>query len=133
MKKWIVTLLLVTGMVDSYSQGTQLTREALRQKSGNQRTAGWIMLGGGTALAVAGIITFSHSDFLSDGSGTDAGGIMTVGGVLLDLGSIVLFAASSRNARKAARMSFRSQPALLPRPGGLGVRPVPSLTLQVRF
>ena len=84
-----------------------LSKSYLLQKSRNQNTAGWVLLAGGTSLAVVGGIIFGNSNFLSgNDNSTDAGGYLMIGGIVADLVSIPFFISSSKNARRAAALSF---------------------------
>ena len=79
---------------------------ALFQKAKNQKTAAWIMLGGGAGLAIAGYIIMEN-DFIRDpwGYGNHpTGAVIFVTGDALMLGSIPFFIASGKNGRKANLM-----------------------------
>lgn len=110
-KKIVFSLLVITlGITVSGQQPepvNKMTRQDYLQKSKNQKTTGWILLGGGTAMAVVGAIVFGQSDWLSeDDPNTDLGGFLFVGGIVADLVSIPFFISSSSNARKAAAISL---------------------------
>jgi hypothetical protein len=92
---------------------TTLTREYYLEKSKNQRTVAWVMLGGGIALSIVGIVGASATLF-DDNNAADTYGAVAAIGVGLSLGSIPFFIASGRNARKAATLSFKAQPVYLP-------------------
>jgi len=72
-------------------------------KSKNQKTAAWVLLGGGTALIGAGFLIgdSKNSSFDDAATGAVLGGI----GVLSAIGSIPLFIASGKNKKKALNMS----------------------------
>jgi len=69
------------------------------QKSKNQKTAAWVLLGGGTVLMGTGALIGSgqNASFGDAGTGVVLGGI----GFLATIGSIPLFIASGKNKRKA--------------------------------
>lgn len=69
------------------------------QKSKHQKTAAWIMLGGGLALAVTGVAV-SASNWESS-----AGDVLLVIGGASMIGSIPFFIASGKNKKKARSMS----------------------------
>jgi hypothetical protein len=87
------------------------------QKSKNQKTAAWILLGGGLAMAVTGTIVYNHAynkaaeedpigTLFSMGTNvnpTDA--VVATGGALAAVGSIPLFIASGKNKKKARALS----------------------------
>lgn len=70
------------------------------RKSKNQKTAAFILLGGGTALGLTGLLTGSKSETSFDEANT--GALLGAAGILAVAGSIPLFVASKRNKQKAA-------------------------------
>lgn len=116
MKKIICLPLFLLFSISIFSQQSQspaLSKEYYLQKSKNQKTTGWVLLAGGTAIAIGGGILFGNSDFLSGDSNADAGGYLMLGGIAADLISIPFFISSAKNARKAASLSFNNQKILL--------------------
>ena len=92
--------------MNSYAQeqptpAQSMTKQDYIQKSKNQKTTAWIMLGGGTAMAVGGMVWVVNNLFEPD-QGESVVFFMGLGAMI---GSIPLFIASGRNARKAADMS----------------------------
>ena len=81
----------------------------LLKKSKNQKTAAWILLGGGAGVAIAGGIIGTNAiknanpddpwDIFPRGS--LAGGGMLVGGIIAALVSVPYFIASGRNKKRA--------------------------------
>lgn len=111
MKKHLLILALVLVGLKSFGQmqaDTSSPRYHYLKKSQNQKTAGWIMLGAGTAMAAIGLVQFSQ-EFDFSGGGDGAAALSSVG-FLAMLGSIPLFIASGRNARKAATVSLNTEP-----------------------
>jgi hypothetical protein len=119
MKKNIVFMMLLILSTTSFGQQTQLSEKHSRQdyltKSKHQKTAAWIMLGGGAALATVGVIISSARVYDELGTafttGHDdktfvAGGILAAVGGLSMVGSIPLFIASGKNKRKAMATAF---------------------------
>ncbi len=85
------------------------------ERSKNQKTAARVLLGGGVALSVIGIIGVNAYFNLSADSGPgDTYAVVWLIGSGLALASIPLFSASGRNARKAAKLSFKAQPFFTP-------------------
>lgn len=103
------TLIITTHKVDANS---------LIQKSKKQKTAAWIMLGGGAGMALAGLVIMAK-DAGQETAGllitvftlgtvipeepkkSTAGPVLAIAGTGAMLGSIPLFSASAKNKRKA--------------------------------
>jgi uncharacterized membrane protein len=100
MKKIIIFAMLLILSATSFSQQPKpskpVTRADFLKKSKNQKTGALVLLIGGSALVVTGILLSNQASF--DNLGTTAA-IAMVGGVAV-LGSIPLFLASGRNKRK---------------------------------
>ena len=122
MKKIIFCTVLLAIAATSFSQD-------YLKKSKNQKTAAWILLGGGSALVVTGILLANNAAL--DNLGTGAG-VAIAGGVAV-LGSIPLFLASGRNKRKGMRLSFKNETAPQFLKGSFVYRPVPSVSLKISF
>ena len=107
MKKIILFTMLLIFSVSSFSQQTTpskpVTREDYLKKSKNQKTAAWVLLGGGTVLIGTGFLIGDREESSFDDAATGAilGGI----GVLSMIGSIPVFLASGKNKRRANAMS----------------------------
>lgn len=91
----------------SFSQKTNDSLPAVNTdymaKSKNQKSAGWVLLGGGAVLIGTGFLIGDSKNSTFDDAATGAilGGI----GVLSAIGSIPLFIASGKNKKKAMRAS----------------------------
>ncbi len=106
------------------------------QKSRNQRTAGWIMVGGGAAMLVAGTVIFSSNFDLFSSKNDDAasaGGVMMLVGTGCCLGSIPLFISAAHNARKAAEISFKPQRFIIPQQNNFTTVAQPAVRITIRF
>jgi len=107
MKKIMFCFTLFSFSVISFCQKTNdsipTVKKDYLQKSKNQKTAGWILLGGGTALIATGFIVGSGENSTFDDAA--AGALLAGVGVLSALGSIPLFVASGKNKKKAMNMS----------------------------
>lgn len=90
------------------------------QKSKNQITTAWILLGTGTAMIIGGAATFESTWNDDSSSATDAGGVVLLAGVIVDLVSIPFFISAGKNKRKVASFSLKFQENYLPR----GVTPL---------
>jgi hypothetical protein len=115
--------------IDSATQ-----KDEYLKKSKNQKTVAWVMLGGGLAVGIAGVIVFNQSDWFSeDDSQTNTGGIMFLAGACTALGSIPFFISSSHNAKKAAAISFKNQELFFPRQDGILVKSQPAVSLKIKL
>jgi len=107
MKKNIILLMLLIISASSFSQQNipshSLTKTDYLQKSKNQKTGAWVLLGGGTVLIGTGFLIGDQKDasFGAAGAGVVLGGI----GFLATIGSIPLFIASSKNKRRGMEAS----------------------------
>lgn len=93
-------------IIDSY----KLTSKDYLQKSKHQKTAAWILFGGGSTLVLAGAISMNgeawgDAIFGGDNSKINTGSTLFLAGLGCGLGSIPLFIAGARNKRKAEEMS----------------------------
>ena len=107
MKKIMIYFLLLSLPAASFCQQTNdsvpLIKTDYLQKSKNQKTAAWVLLGGGAVLIGTGFLIGDSKNSTFDDAATGAilGGI----GVLSAIGSIPLFIASGKNKRKAMKTS----------------------------
>ena len=111
MKKIILLFLLSAIAAAGYGQqtGTPELKMELLQKSRNQKTVAWVLLGGGFAISMAGVVEatselthdliniFNPEEQKSSSTGT----VLIIAGTTTMLTSIPLFISSSRNKRKA--------------------------------
>ncbi len=136
MKKTLIFLILLLFIVKGFSQtisSTEFSKEDYLKKSKNQKTTGWILLGGGVAMAVIGAASFSSSWDSESNTTTDISGFSMLGGVASSLVSIPFFISSGRNARKASKLSLNYQPILVPNQVSLAQNTLPSLSLTITF
>lgn len=111
-------------------------KASLLQKSRNQKTGAWILLGGGAALLLGGAalaVIESPEDteeLLTTGSTTSSGSILMVAGILSMAGSIPLFIASGNNHQKALRLSVGTQQIKLPFKGAWTCQYQPAVSLK---
>jgi|SRR5579872_430120 len=135
MKKLIILLMLMGLGTSAFCEafGDSIpSRDYYLNRSKNQKDVGWVFLGGGTAMAVIGIIVFSQGNILSaDDSKTDVGGFLVLGGIVTDLASIPFFISSGKNARKAATISLIKQDLFFPHHDGFGVRALAGISLKI--
>jgi len=105
MKKSILYFLLLTLPAASFCQKTNDSVPVIKTdylvKSKNQKTAAWVLLGGGTALIGVGFLIGDNKNSTFDDAAT--GTLLAGIGVLSTIGSIPLFIASGKNKRRALR------------------------------
>ena len=136
MKKIVFFLALLILVTQSFSQtppnsGASSASDYLK-RSRNQKKAGWILLAGGTAMAVGGAITFNYNWNYGSYTATDISGFVMLGGIVADLVSIPLFISSGANKRKASIL-LNSQKILVPQQSAFALRSQPTLTLKIEF
>ena len=133
MKKSMIHFLLFALPITSFCQKTNDTVPDIKTgymiKSKNQKTAAWVLLGGGTALIGVGFLIGDNKNSTFDDAATGAvlGGI----GFLSAIGSIPLFIASGKNKRKAMSMSFKNEMIPQLQKGSFVNRQVPSLSFKI--
>lgn len=113
-----------------FLKDTSYTSVYYLQKSKNQETGAWVMLGGGMALSVIGFVGVLSNAFATDNS-AEPYAIVALTGFGLALGSIPIFIVSGHNARKAAKLSFKNQPILLPRQNSFGFKSQPTIRIAI--
>ena len=110
-----------------------LNNKDYQVKSKNQKTAAWVLLGGGVVLIGTGFLVGNRneSSFSEAATGAIIGGI----GVLSAIGSIPLFIASGRNKRKAMNVSayFEIHQNGAASQKGLIYRSSPALAMKINF
>lgn len=115
MKQTILSSLLLVIATIAFSQQTQPSLTLIQQdyldKSNIQKTAAWVLLGGGAALIITGSVIpqgeleFNPLTFSNDHKNDGVKAVFYLGGTLAMLGSIPLFIASKRNKRKAINVA----------------------------
>ncbi len=132
MKKIILFSMLLIISTAAFSQPTTETPKVKAdylQKSKNQKTTAWVLLGGGAGFILVGTLIGNGKEASFDDAGTGVvlGGI----GALSMLGSIPLFIASGKNKRRAMSMSFKNEMMPQLQHGSFVNRSVPSLSLKI--
>jgi len=134
-------LLSIAGKIfsqaDTTTPNSSIKTDYLK-KSKTQKTIAWTMLGVGTAMVVAGVVTAGNADYNPYPiPPTDEkfynGATLILLGVLMDLGSIPLFIAGAKNKRRALSVSFKNELAPQLRQGSIVRTPVPSISLAIRL
>ena len=147
MRKIITFSLLLLFSAATFSQQTTLVKPELiktdyLKKSKNQKTAAWLLLGGGATVSLIGfaVEVNSANNALIDlftlqptTSSSSSGGVLFFTGGAAMLGSIPLFIASSRNKRKGMALSFMNIKMPQINNTSLVYRRVPSLSLTFKL
>jgi len=137
MKKIAICLALLFIAASSFCQQTnpanRYTREDYLKKSKNQKTGAWVLLGGGSALILIGVLVGDRKEASFDDAAT--GGIIAAIGILSAIGSVPLFLASARNKRKAmnASASFRFERIPTFNQTGFNFRQYPSILVKLNL
>ena len=119
----VTVLLFVLKSFGQTTTSTAINKDYYLQKSKNQKTAAWILLGGGAALFGAGLAVQTRVDDFTNvfdvfnqdryhGFGARAA-LMTSGAVAMG-GSIPLFIASSRNKNLAMHLALSNEQVIFP-------------------
>ena len=103
------------------------------EKSKNQKTTGWILLGAGTALVIGGGYVFDKTWDDASSTTTDIAGFAILTGVIADLASIPYFIGAGRNKRKAASLSLGYQNIYLRCDNSYSIKTTPALILNFKF
>jgi hypothetical protein len=133
MKKTIYIAMLMVITTSIFGQQTPSVQTDYLQKSKNQKTAGFVLLGGGSALIITGFLIgdSKNSSFGDAATGAVLGGV----GVLSALGSIPLFIASAKNKRRANNVStfFKMERIPVIQHTSLVSRSYPSITVKINL
>ena len=136
MRKFFICTMLLLMTTSSFCQQTDfsqsLSQQNYLQKSKKQKTAAWVLLGGGAAVAVGAAIL----DVSSDWTKSETPYLVALAtGCASMLGSIPLFIASKRNKRKAMNAStyFKIQQNPVPTNTGLTLNSTPTLSVKINF
>lgn len=108
------------------------------QKSNKQRTAGWILLGGGAGLAGIGLIVGASTfwSFVLEGgnNGMNTAEVLSITGLVSMASSIPLFLAAGKNRRKAAAaLSFKIEQATIIRSWAASVSRYPVVAFGIHL
>jgi hypothetical protein len=143
MKKIIPLVLLLVISAASFSQQTTATAPAVKtdflQKSKNQKTAAWILMGGGSLLGAVGfvfLLTEAATEFANIFEPTpqktsNTGEILFYTGIVVMAGSIPLFISSHRNKKKGLSLSFKNETVPQLQKSSFVYKYLPSLTLRL--
>lgn len=133
MKYLFLSLMLLSLSFKGLAQNQQPSSLQLDliQKIDTQYKAGWIFLGGGTALTLTAIIIPRNFDYDNGSNNTRVISFLAWTGVLSISTSIPLFLSAGQNARMAARLSLENQAIYQPIPLPTQMKNIPSLSLKI--
>lgn len=144
MKKLFVWLTLLVYATPSFGQGitdTMYTKNYYLELSKRQRTTGLVLLGGGTALVITGLLVGDdrhtdastaaiNFDFAPDEDGSMW---LFIPGVIATVASVPFFVRASRYSRKATEITLTEQSILVPRPQSFSLKRQPAIAVRVRL
>ena len=124
MKQILLSFLLLSLAATCFAQYADTTKQSIAtnylKKSKNQKTAAWLLVGGGAVVTTVGMVVgFGEvtDAIITSFSGEEqssfsAGALLTLTGLTAMVGSIPLFIAAGKNRRKAAAsVSFKVENA----------------------
>lgn len=118
MKSLLIIPLALMLTVSLYSQNLDSVRkypskdyEHYMKKSKNLKTAGWILLGGGVSVGIAGLVIGIKNLTLWGKPSTEEmiGGTMFFVGAAADVASVPVFISAGSNKRKAMRLGVTTE------------------------
>ena len=146
MKKIIVSLTVITIALNCFSQqvdSLQSVRMDYLKKSKNQKTTAWVLLGGGVALSVTGMVMYSNAykkavdenPFYLGTNANPTGAVIATVGILSSIGSIPLFIASGKNKKRALVVStgFKMEKASVIQGACFVKKSYPALSVKIRL
>ena len=140
MKKLILFLIFVAFITTAFCQQSSPITTNYLEKSKKQKTAAWIMLGGGGALGITGIVISTHHtvDELTtafstghDDAAFATGGVLALIGVGSMLGSIPLFISASHNRRKAMAVNVINEHIMIPYGNMIAIKEFPAISFKI--
>jgi hypothetical protein len=134
MKKIIFSIMFLLSVVKSFTQtqtGSAHSKEYYLQKSKNQKTIAWILLGAGTTSMVVGLIEGSQAPDNLDNLTKGVAPVLI--GLAADLASIPFFISSSKNKKIASFVTINNQKILLPQQSSLCLKIQPAITLKINL
>ena len=136
MKKVILSLTLVLIFAKMFGQieaSKTFSKDYYLKKSKTQKKVAWILLTGGTIMAVGGAIVFDNSWYSDSYATTDIAGFVMLAGVITDIACIPFFISAAKNKGRAASASFSSPKLLLPQQNTLAWKIQPTFKLKIEL
>ncbi len=137
MKIFCLIFLFTFTVGSCFGQATKSTntKNDYLKKSRNQKTAAWVLLGGGFVVTMVGVGVASNNfwEDIITGKESARGTGAAITGLALMAGSVPLFIASGKNRRKAFSLSIKNEKMHYPYKNSLLQKPVPSLSLTMNL
>ena len=148
MKKVILLFLLLAVAASTFSQQINpspvLTKQDYQLKSKRQKTAAWVLMGGGFVMSTIGIsLALNDATVIlisvltltptNDNNNSSAAELLLITGAASMLGSIPLFIAAGKNKRKAMSLSFKNEKMQLLYKTSFVFRDIPSLNIKLEL
>lgn len=136
MKPIFPLLFLLLINLPAYTQTTnpRAVRAEYLEKRLKQKTAAWILFGGGLVMAVTGFGINYGQPLIGSSTDNDKGMGLFVVGVVCTVVSVPLFIAAHKNKKRAAAILVRQQPLLYPAGSPVYMaKTQPALTLKIGF
>ncbi|MEG3659865.1 hypothetical protein V5097_20785 [Arenibacter palladensis] len=127
----LLALLLVSSIL--IGQTKEFSKDYFLQKSKKQKTTAWILLGGGTAMAVGGFAKFDSSWESESASTTDIAGIIGTVGFLTGLASIPYFISAGKNKKTAMSITFNYKPIYLSNDNLAETKSYQTMSLKIKL
>mgnify|MGYP003624610739 FL=1 len=127
----LLALLLVSSVL--VGQTKEFSKDYFLQKSKKQKTTAWILLGGGTAIAVGGFAAFDSSWDSGSASTTDIAGVIGTVGLLTSLASIPYFISAGKNKKTAMSITFNYKPVYLSNDNLAETQSYPTMSLKIKL
>jgi hypothetical protein len=134
MKKSLLFFFLLFTASLVFGQDSILTKEQHLRKSRSSKTAGWILLGGGVGMFVAGLATYELNFNIWGGSrfsNNTKAALLATGGAGAIVASIISFSAAKRHKKKAATLTFGDQRVPVLRQSGFVSQLQPTVKLRI--
>ncbi len=135
MKNISFLLALFLSAVIVSGQTMEHSKDYYLQKGKNQKRTAWILLVGGTTMAIAGSVIgdMDNSEQLGYGANFEVGMWLVGTGIAADLISIPLFISASKNHRTAVTLSLNNQPERVFRRNTCLLKFAPGVTVAIRL
>lgn len=132
--KYLLTAFIMFGIifqVQSQTKSLATTPNELLEKSNNQYTAGWILLGTGTAFMVTSLAIAHDYSTYGEYPNQTLDAVLGWTGVISFIASVPVFLSAGQNARMAARFSLQNQVLHQPISFPGHQRSMPAISLKI--